>query len=186
MSSSARQAVAQPAAAPAPPVRVTRSRRSAVLPALGAVVVIGVLAYLPYLVFEGTTSLLVNFFILLILASMWNLLAGYAGLVSVGQQAFVGLGSYTVLIVGLRHVSPFLGLPLAAVACGAVGLVVWWLLSCATTRPGRGASARGCPAPSSWCSSSRPPGAARPGRSSSSASRSCSPPRPSPCSGRPR
>ena len=28
------------------------------------------------------------------LASMWNLLAGYAGLVSVGQQAYVGLGAY--------------------------------------------------------------------------------------------
>jgi branched-chain amino acid transport system permease protein len=26
------------------------------------------------------------------LASLWNLLAGYAGLVSVGQQAYVGLG----------------------------------------------------------------------------------------------
>ena len=28
------------------------------------------------------------------LASLWNLLAGYAGLVSVGQQAYVGLGGY--------------------------------------------------------------------------------------------
>ena len=28
------------------------------------------------------------------LAQYWNLLAGYAGLVSVGQQAFVGLGAY--------------------------------------------------------------------------------------------
>ena len=122
-------APAPPAAAAPGPVRVTRSRRSAILPAIGAVVIIAVLAYLPYAVHEGTTSLLVNFFILLILASMWNLLAGYAGLVSVGQQAFIGLGSYSVLIVGLHRVSPFLGLPAAAVACGAIGLVVWWLLS---------------------------------------------------------
>ena len=36
------------------------------------------------------------FFILtmLALAQFWNLLAGYAGLISVGQQAFVGLGAY--------------------------------------------------------------------------------------------
>jgi branched-chain amino acid transport system permease protein len=122
-------APAPPAAAAPGPVRVTRSRRSAILPAIGAVVIIAVLAYLPYAVHEGTTSLLVNFFILLILASMWNLLAGYAGLVSVGQQAFIGLGSYSVLIVGLHRVSPFLGLPAAVVACGAIGLVVWWLLS---------------------------------------------------------
>ena len=38
------------------------------------------------------------FFILtmLVLAQYWNLLAGYAGLVSVGQQAFVGLGAYAL------------------------------------------------------------------------------------------
>jgi branched-chain amino acid transport system permease protein len=110
-------------------VKVTRSRRSALLPAIGVVIVIGVLYSLPYEVTEGTTSLLVNFFILLVLASMWNLLAGYAGLVSVGEQAFIGLGSYTVLIVGLHGVSPFIGLPLSLLTCGAIGLLVWWLLS---------------------------------------------------------
>ena len=113
----------------APDVRVTRSRRSALWPVLGAVVVIAVLAYLPYVVYAGTTSLLVNFFILLIMASMWNLLAGYAGLVSVGQQAFIGLGAYFVLIVGLHGIDPFIGLPVAALGSGVVGLVVWWLLS---------------------------------------------------------
>jgi branched-chain amino acid transport system permease protein len=123
------QAAAQPDASSAPAVRVTRSRRSTLWPAVGAVVVIAVLAYLPYVVYEGTTSLLVNFFILLIMASMWNLLAGYAGLVSVGQQAFIGLGSYFVLIVALHGVDPFIALPVAALGSGVVGLIVWWLLS---------------------------------------------------------
>jgi branched-chain amino acid transport system permease protein len=113
----------------AAPARVSRSRRSAIWPAAGAVVVIAVLAYLPYLVYEGTTNLLVNFFILLIMASMWNLLAGYAGLVSVGEQAFIGMGSYLVLIFGLRGVNPFLGLPLAALGAAVIGLIVWWLVS---------------------------------------------------------
>jgi hypothetical protein len=38
------------------------------------------------------------FFILtmLVLAQFWNLLAGYGGLVSVGQQAFVGIGAYAL------------------------------------------------------------------------------------------
>jgi ABC-type branched-subunit amino acid transport system permease subunit len=125
----ARETGAEPPAVAAPPVRVTRSRRSTLWAAIGAVVVIAVLAYLPYVVYEGTTSLLVNFFILLIMASMWNLLAGYAGLVSVGQQAFIGLGSYFVLIVGLRGIDPILGLPVAALGAGVAGLVVWWLLS---------------------------------------------------------
>lgn len=51
------------------------------------------------------------FFILsmLTLAQFWNLLAGYGGLVSVGQQAFVGLGAYAmfggVILLGLDPVA---------------------------------------------------------------------------------
>jgi branched-chain amino acid transport system permease protein len=32
------------------------------------------------------------------LASMWNLLAGYSGMVSLGQQMFIGLGGYTLAV----------------------------------------------------------------------------------------
>ena len=52
--------------------------------------------------YSGTTAIMVQAFIVLTLASMWNLLAGYAGLVSVGQQAFVGLGAYFVLILAIH------------------------------------------------------------------------------------
>ena len=89
---------------PAVPVRVTRSRRSAMWAAAVAVVGIAVLAYVPYLLYSSTTSLMVQFFLLLIMASMWNLLAGYAGLVSVGQQAFIGLGAYFVVILDRKSV----------------------------------------------------------------------------------
>jgi branched-chain amino acid transport system permease protein len=119
----------QLAQAQAPAIRVTRSQRSALWAGLAAVVVVAILAALPYFFYAGTTSLLVNFFILLIMASMWNLLAGYAGLVSVGQQAFIGLGSYFVLIVALHGTDAFIGLPVAAAGAGLVGLVAWWLLS---------------------------------------------------------
>lgn len=50
----------------------------------------------------GSSSLmrtLVEFISLLALAQLWNLLAGYAGLVSVGQQAWVGLGGYALIIL---------------------------------------------------------------------------------------
>jgi branched-chain amino acid transport system permease protein len=54
--------------------------------------------------------------IYLTLAQLWNLLAGYAGLLSVGQQAFVGLGGYA-----FYYFSAGLGAPtLLAVACGGV------------------------------------------------------------------
>jgi len=111
------------------PVRVTRSRRPVAWTGLGAIVAIGIFAYLPYLVYSSTTDLFINVFILLSMASMWNLLAGYAGLVSVGQQAFVGLGAYFVLILAQHGTNPFVALPVAAIACGVVALPVWWLVA---------------------------------------------------------
>ncbi|MDD7972670.1 branched-chain amino acid ABC transporter permease [Roseinatronobacter alkalisoli] len=47
------------------------------------------------------------------LATLWNLLAGYAGLVSVGQQAYVGLGAYVFFALTLlAGVHPLAALPL--------------------------------------------------------------------------
>jgi ABC-type branched-subunit amino acid transport system permease subunit len=121
--------VAETAAPSAERFRVTRSRRNVAWTGAGALIVVVVLAFFPYIVYSGTTAILVQAFIVLTMASMWNLLAGYAGLVSVGQQAFVGLGAYFVLILALHGISPFAGLPVAAVGCGVVALPLWWLLS---------------------------------------------------------
>jgi ABC-type branched-subunit amino acid transport system permease subunit len=109
--------------------RVTRSQRNVVWTGAGALVVVAVLAYFPYLVYSGTTAILVQGFIVLTLATMWNLMAGYAGLVSVGQQAFVGLGAYFVLILALHGASPFAALPIAVIGCGVAALPLWWLVS---------------------------------------------------------
>jgi branched-chain amino acid transport system permease protein len=109
--------------------RVTRSRRNVAWTGAGALIVVVVLALFPYIVYSGTTAILVQAFIVLTMASMWNLLAGYAGLVSVGQQAFVGLGAYFVLILALHGTSPFAALPVAAIGCGVAALPLWWLVS---------------------------------------------------------
>ncbi len=59
------------------------------------------------------------------LASLWNLLAGYAGLVSVGQQAYVGLGAYMLFASAiLADIHPLLALPLAGLAAALVALPV--------------------------------------------------------------
>lgn len=39
------------------------------------------------------------FCLYLALSQMWNLLAGYSGLISLGQQSFIGLGGYTVAVL---------------------------------------------------------------------------------------
>jgi branched-chain amino acid transport system permease protein len=121
--------VTEPAARQAESFRVTRSQRNVAWTGAVALIVVVVLAFFPYIVYSGTTAIMVQGFIVLTLASMWNLLAGYAGLVSVGQQAFVGLGAYFVLILALHGLSPFAALPIAAIASGIAALPLWWLVS---------------------------------------------------------
>ena len=88
------------------------------------VVVLLVLGYLPYGAGQGTTTTLVDFFILLTLGVTWNMLAGYAGLVSVGQQAYIGIGAYGVLWLAQHGIEPFIALPIAAVACAVFAVPI--------------------------------------------------------------
>lgn len=116
---------AVPAGAPARIVRSTRASRWAIIP---GIVIVVVLAYLPYIMGQGVTTTLVNFFILLVLGMTWNLLAGYAGLVSVGQQAFIGIGAYFAVFLAQHGIEPFAALPIAAVFCALVAIPVSWVV----------------------------------------------------------
>ena len=61
----------------------------------------------------------------LVFAMMWNLLAGYGGMVSIGQQAFFGIGGYGMLILAnYCGVSPFVAVPIAAVIATVVAVPV--------------------------------------------------------------
>jgi branched-chain amino acid transport system permease protein len=67
---------------------------------------------------EGTRSMLIFLSYHAALAQMWNLLAGFAGLVSFGEQLFVGVGGYTLAILCERlGVGVWPSFALAAVAC---------------------------------------------------------------------
>jgi branched-chain amino acid transport system permease protein len=110
-------------------MRVTRSRRNTLWSGIGALVVVVIFASLPYDTQPGVWAILTQGLIILTLASMWNLLAGYAGLVSVGQQLFLGLGAYFVLIPNIHGVSAFAALPLAAIGAAIVAIPLWWLVS---------------------------------------------------------
>jgi branched-chain amino acid transport system permease protein len=108
--------------------RVTRSRRSERWTVLMAALAIAVFGIVPYGTDPATTAVLINFLILVTMASMWNLLAGYAGLVSVGQQAYIGLGAYTTLLLAQSGLSPFVAIPFAALVSAVVALPVSWLV----------------------------------------------------------
>lgn len=84
----------------------------------GGIAALIVAVALPF--FAGRSTIQDMFFILtmLVLAQCWNLLAGYGGLVSVGQQAFVGMGAYAmfgmVILAGWDPVPSILIAGLAA------------------------------------------------------------------------
>lgn len=86
--------------------------------ALRALLLAGVLACLagPWLFDANAQTVMTEFFVVLTLALMWNLLAGYADIISVGQQGFVGVGAYAFFgFTALAHLNVWLAIPLAAV-----------------------------------------------------------------------
>ena len=63
-----------------------------------------------------------------IFAMMWNLMAGYGGMVSIGQQAFFGLGGYAMLSFGnFFGVNPFVAIVLGALVAGLISIPLSWV-----------------------------------------------------------
>jgi branched-chain amino acid transport system permease protein len=57
---------------------------------------------------------------------MWNLLAGYSGMVSLGQQMFIGLGGYTMAVLSLYYGVP---ISLAVLSGGVLSVILALLIS---------------------------------------------------------
>ena len=65
--------------------------------------------------------------IYVILAESLNLIAGYAGLISIAHAAFYGVGAYVVALMALNFaLPPWVTIPAAVTAAGVVGAVVAW------------------------------------------------------------
>jgi branched-chain amino acid transport system permease protein len=74
---------------------------------------------------RATIRLFVEIFYILSLAQMWNLLAGYGGLVSVGQQAFIGLGGYMLFIITINFsFGAIWAIPLSGIICAFISLPI--------------------------------------------------------------
>jgi branched-chain amino acid transport system permease protein len=114
-------------AAPATPTVVRASRASHAALIIG-IALVALAATLP---FWGESSWLREFVEIacyFIFAMMWNLLAGYGGMVSIGQQAFFGFGGYVLLALGnFAGVNPFVAVPVAALAAAAIAVPVSWV-----------------------------------------------------------
>jgi branched-chain amino acid transport system permease protein len=99
--------------------RWTPASRTAVA-AGGAAIIC--LAFAPLLLGAGLVDRLTALFVYVMLAAMWNALAGFGGLVSVGQQVFFGIGAYFTIRLADAGLDPF-----AAMFVAAIGVALFSL-----------------------------------------------------------
>ncbi|MDH6269576.1 branched-chain amino acid transport system permease protein [Rhizobium sp. SG_E_25_P2] len=86
-------------------------------------------AVMPLLADEGITAVVGEACLMLAMASAWNLMAGYVGLVSLGLQAYVGLGAYAAIYASnALGISPYSALFAGPVAGIALAVVTSFLL----------------------------------------------------------
>ena len=107
---------------------VSRWSRTATVAAACGSVLAAALAAVPYVAARAETAL-VDLFLFVALASLWNLLAGFAGLTSFGQQAYLGVGAYALYLYAAAGADPALGVVLAALTAALVSVPVSLLLS---------------------------------------------------------
>jgi branched-chain amino acid transport system permease protein len=115
----------------APPLSPPDASRQRRLPAgsgwLAAVLALVVLAMLPWFAGFSTQRLLVEVFTVFAIATAWNLLAGFGGLIVVGQHVFVGIGAYSLFYLSNTFdLNPWLTLPLAALVAAVFAAATAW------------------------------------------------------------
>lgn len=110
-------------------ITVAHATRSSQIGVAGFALLFIALAAAPYWAERSDLRLLVEIFTYVALASLWNLLAGYAGLVSVGQQAYVGLGAYILFGLAIfTGINPVWTIPLAGLISAVVAIPVAFLI----------------------------------------------------------
>jgi branched-chain amino acid transport system permease protein len=110
-------------------VRIERGTRASHLFAAFGLLLLFLLIAAPYYLGRSELYLLVEIFSYLALASLWNLLAGYAGLASVGQQAFVGLGSYSLFALTIFfRMPPIPGVLAAGGVAALLAIPTAWVI----------------------------------------------------------
>jgi branched-chain amino acid transport system permease protein len=114
---------------PMPLVGVRRMTRSGLVAlSLGAVAIVAI-ALMPWWASQGLIRDVVTLCCYIAVAQMWNLLAGYGGLVSVGQQAYIGVAAYLMFVLAqILGVNPFLAAGLCLVAPAVLAVPVYGLV----------------------------------------------------------
>jgi branched-chain amino acid transport system permease protein len=106
-----------------PSFTVETRTRASMLTAIAVIALLLLAFAAPFIASRGVIQDLFFILTMLVLAQNWNLLAGYAGLISVGQQAFVGFGAYTIFgAVILFGVDPVVAILIAGLFAVALAI----------------------------------------------------------------
>ena len=109
-------------------VKIERWTSSSRLALTVMVAVFLLLSLGPVVLGAGAIDRMTALFIYVILAAMWNALAGFGGLVSVGQQVFFGLGAYMTIRLADAGLNPFASIFAGAVVTGALSVPLSWFM----------------------------------------------------------
>jgi branched-chain amino acid transport system permease protein len=95
---------------------------------LAAAAAVAVLAALPLWLSSYGISVFILIFFYAYLGQAWNLIGGYAGQLSAGHSAFVGIGAYVSALLSIHAgVSPWLGMVVGGLAAGLLGGLIGYL-----------------------------------------------------------
>ena len=93
-----------------------------------AVGAIAVLLALPAVLGSYAITVFIFIFFYAFLGQAWNIIGGYAGQLSVGHAAFVGLGAYTSAMLSIHAgLTPWIGMLVGGVVSAALGALIGYL-----------------------------------------------------------
>ena len=91
-------------------------------------VAVAILIALPAVLNAYAVTILIFIFFYGFLGQAWNIVGGYAGQLSAGHAAFVGVGGYTAAMLSIeRGLTPWLGMFVGAALAAGLGAVIGYL-----------------------------------------------------------
>ena len=95
---------------------------------LGVLLAVGVLVALPWMVSSYAVTVLIFIFFYAYLGQAWNIVGGYAGQLSAGHAAFVGVGGYAAALLSMHAgLTPWIGMWIGGMLAAALGAFIGYL-----------------------------------------------------------
>ena len=95
---------------------------------LAVLLAVGVLVALPWMVSSYAVTVLIFIFFYAYLGQAWNIVGGYAGQLSAGHAAFVGVGGYAAALLSMHAgLTPWIGMWIGGMLAAALGAFIGYL-----------------------------------------------------------